>query len=54
MRYSVRLPPPFLLPTYTLLGARVDLVPPEVLELKERRGQLGQTDCKSGLSETLA
>ena len=42
------------LPPYSLLGIRVDLVPPEVLELKERRGQLGQTDCESGLLETLA
>lgn len=31
-----------------------DLVPPEVLELKERRGLLGQIDCESGLSGTLA
>ena len=31
----------------------MDLVPPEVFELKEHRGQVGQTDCESGLSETI-
>lgn len=35
------------LPFFSFFGA-CGLVPPEVLKLKGRRGELGKTDCESG------
>jgi hypothetical protein len=40
---------------FSFHGTRhADVVPPEVLELKERRGQPGQTDCESPIALMIA
>jgi len=50
--YGVRLSS-FSFPHFLIRWRTCGLVPPEVLELKGRRGQLGQTDCEFWMFEKL-